>query len=163
MEARPSNDLIPVEDQNYWIRIVGADGCFNVEEGQQNELLGIIRYNSGSTKRPTTTGYQFSKECTDEPYQSLVAIVPRTVTTGPRPANNSELGILVSANESLTLIPNSQPRQRRQLRSWPRSPISALHRSPRQLQPVGHPRHAYVARIRRSNHQPRPRPRMEPR
>ena len=108
VEARPSNDLIPVEDQNYWIRIVGADGCFNVEEGQQNERLGIIRYNSGSKKRPTTTGYQFSKECTDEPYQSLVPIVPRTVTTGPNPANNSKPKNLEPTNELFELTPTSR-------------------------------------------------------
>ncbi|KAL9126844.1 MAG: hypothetical protein Q9217_004171 [Psora testacea] len=88
VEARPSNDLIPVEDQNYWIRIVGAHGCFDVEEGQQNELLGIIRYNSGSQKRPTTTSYQFSKQCADEPYASLVPVVPMTVTAKDHPANN---------------------------------------------------------------------------
>ena len=58
VEARPSNDLTPLEDQNYWIRIVDADGCFDVGEGQQNELLGTIHYNAGSTKEHTTTGYQ---------------------------------------------------------------------------------------------------------
>lgn len=90
VEARPSNDLIPTEDQNYWIRIVGVAGCFNIEEGQQNELLGIVRYDADSTKRPTTTGYQFSKECSDEPYPSLVPVVPQTVSPREHPANNGK-------------------------------------------------------------------------
>jgi hypothetical protein len=89
VEARPSNDLIPVEDQNYWIRITGADGCFVIEPGQNNEKLGIIRYNAGSTKRPTSTRYQFSTECSDEPYESLVPVVSMEVTARDVPANNS--------------------------------------------------------------------------
>ncbi len=89
VEARPSNDLIPSEDQNYWIRITGADGCFDVEPGQENEKLGIIRYNAGSKKEPTSTRYRFSTECADEPYESLVPVVPMDVTARDRPANDS--------------------------------------------------------------------------
>jgi len=90
VEARPSNDLIPVEDQNYWIRITGADGCFDIEPGQENELLGIVRYNAGSTKKPTSVGYQFDKTCRDEPYESLVPVVPMEVTAREHPKNNRE-------------------------------------------------------------------------
>ena len=86
VEAKPSNDLIPVEDQNYWIRIVGARGCNPIE--QPNELLGIVRYNAGSEKTPVSRGYQFSTDCSDEPYESLVPVVPRTVTAKDKPAND---------------------------------------------------------------------------
>jgi hypothetical protein len=89
VEARPSNDLIPVEDQNYWIRITGADDCLDIEPGQNNEKLGIIRYNAGSKKTPTTTRYRFNSECADEPYESLVPVVPMEVTARGHPANNS--------------------------------------------------------------------------
>ena len=84
VEARPSNDLIPVEDQNYWIRAVAAKGCGD-KMVQPNERIGIIRYSPGNTKTPTTKRYQFSTACSDEPYESLVPIVPRSV--GP-PKNN---------------------------------------------------------------------------
>lgn len=88
VEADPSNSLLPVEDQNYWIRTVGADHCANIE--QPNPLIGIIRYNNGSTKRPTTTGFQFSKTCADEPLESLVPVVPWYITSKDKPANNSK-------------------------------------------------------------------------
>lgn len=88
VEARPANDIIPVEDQNYWIRITGAGQCIDMEAGQQNEKLGIIRYNSGSTKTPTTKRYKFNDECADEPYQSLVPVVPMNVDSRDHPVNN---------------------------------------------------------------------------
>jgi hypothetical protein len=90
VEARPANDLIPVEDQNYWIRITGADGCLDIEPGQNNEKLGIIRYNAGSTKTPTSTRYRLNTECADEPYESLVPVVPMDVDARERPANDSQ-------------------------------------------------------------------------
>lgn len=91
VEATPSNDLIPVEKQNYWIRVTGADGCSDIEEGQKNEKLGIIRYNSGTKTLPTSERYTFSTECLDEPYASLVPVVPMNVSARDHPANNSEL------------------------------------------------------------------------
>lgn len=90
MEARPANDLIPLENQNYWIRVTGADGCSDIEEGQKNEKLGIIRYDSEATALPTTTRYQFSLACADEPYESLVPVVPMDVNAREHPANNSQ-------------------------------------------------------------------------
>jgi FtsP/CotA-like multicopper oxidase with cupredoxin domain len=86
VEARPSNDLLPLEDQNYWIRTVGAYDCGTLE--QPNPEIGIIRYMHDSTKIPTSVSYKFDTTCNDEPYESLVPVVPRTVTTGPHPANN---------------------------------------------------------------------------
>lgn len=87
VEAKPSNDLIPVEDQNYWIRTVGAVGCSIVQ--QPNPTIGIIRYNAGSTKTPTSKAFRFDTACSDEPLESLVPVVPWTVSAGPKPANNS--------------------------------------------------------------------------
>ena len=74
VEARPSNELLPVEDQSYWIRAVVASGCGSID--QNNETVGVIRYDHESTKTPTTTRYQFNTSCSDEPYASLVPIVP---------------------------------------------------------------------------------------
>lgn len=99
VEARPSNDIIPVEDQNYWIRITGAEGCFDIEPGQERDTLGIIRYNAGSTKTPTTKAFKFSKVCADEPYDSLVPVVPMTVTAGAHPVNNSKFAFQVPTTD----------------------------------------------------------------
>ena len=90
VEAKPSNSLIPVEDQNYWVRMVGAENCHEIE--QANPLIGIIRYNSGSTKTPTTSGYQFNTTCADEPRESLIPVVPWDVSTTP--ANDSKSSLL---------------------------------------------------------------------
>ena len=116
VEAKPSNDLIPVEDQNYWIRITGARGCFDVEPGQDNEKLGIIRYNAGSKKTPTSTRYNFNTDCADEPYESLVPVVPMEVTARDRPANDSWSPCFPYHCAKLTGNPtHSPPRHGRQL------------------------------------------------
>lgn len=115
--AEPSNSLLPVEDQNYWIRTVGAEHCSDIE--QPNPLIGIIRYNSGSTKRPTTTAFQFSKACADEPLESLVPVVPWSVSAKSKPANNSKsptLGPRCCGNAEDYI---SRIRQRRQLGGRP--------------------------------------------
>lgn len=95
VEASPSNSLIPVEDQNYWIRIIGADGCKYIEPGQDNELLGIVRYNAGSKRKPTTTGYEFDITCRDEPSPSLIPVNKEDVTAREHPANNSQFPLTV--------------------------------------------------------------------
>ena len=79
VEAKPSNDIIPLADQNYWIRAVIAQGCGGDRMMQPHPQIGIIRYSAGSTKTPTTKAYQFSTKCSDEPYESLVPLVPRIV------------------------------------------------------------------------------------
>lgn len=87
VEAKPSNDLISDVEKNYWIRITAAAGCDDIEEGQKNEKLGIIRYDEGATALPTTKRYQFDRTCADEPYESLVPVVPMTVG----PASNDRM------------------------------------------------------------------------
>ena len=51
--------------------------------------MGIIRYLPG-TKKPTTLPYKFDETCADEPYASLVPVVPMDVTAGANPSNNSK-------------------------------------------------------------------------
>ena len=86
VEAKPSNDLIPIEDKNYWIRTVTAEDCGTLE--QPNPEIGIIRYAQFSNKTPTTRQYKFDRVCNDEPYESLVPVVPLEVTAREHPANN---------------------------------------------------------------------------
>ena len=76
IEANPADELTPIEDRNYWIRAQPAAGC-NGGLIYGNETVGVIRYSSSSTKTPTTVGYSFDTTCQDEPYASLVPIVPR--------------------------------------------------------------------------------------
>ena len=87
VEAKPSNSLVPLEDQNYWIRTVAAWDCGGME--YPNPEIGIIRYNSGS-KTPTTKQYKFPSTCADEPRESLKPVVPLIVDAGPHPANSRE-------------------------------------------------------------------------
>ena len=85
--ANPSNSLIPIEDQNYWIRTVPAYYCGRMH--WPNPEIGIIRYNSGS-KTPTSTQYKFDTTCADEPSESLKPVVPLVVDAGPHPVNSRE-------------------------------------------------------------------------
>ena len=102
VEARPSDDLIPVEDQNYWIRNEVAHNCGRID--QPNPLIGIIRYNSGSNKTPTTKKYIYDTTCADEPLASLVPVVPWKVSAGPTPANDSKSSTCFGRNIIATLI-----------------------------------------------------------
>lgn len=86
----PANDLIPSEDQNYWIRITPAAGCDDIDPFGKDDRLGIVRYNVGSQSLPTTTRYKFNMACDDEPKESLIPVVPMTVTTRENPANDSK-------------------------------------------------------------------------
>jgi hypothetical protein len=76
-------------DGNFWIRTFQATGCSVPGDPIVNyERAGILRYNPSSQSTPTSrvwTGIQLA--CSDEPYQSLVPIVPWQV--GP-PANGRE-------------------------------------------------------------------------
>lgn len=72
-------------DGNYWIRTTHAPGCGTIS--QQNETTGILRYNAHSTALPTTArNPDIPMMCQDEPYASLVPVVPWQV--GAHPANN---------------------------------------------------------------------------
>ena len=83
-----SSNPVP-SDGNFWIRTYEASGCDIPGDPIVNyERAGILRYNPSSRATPTSnpwTGIQLL--CSDEPYQSLVPIVPWQV--GP-PANGRE-------------------------------------------------------------------------
>ncbi|KAI9795000.1 MAG: hypothetical protein M1816_000020 [Peltula sp. TS41687] len=86
VEARPSNDLLPVEDQNYWIRTVVAHDCGTLD--QPNPEIGIIRYMAESTKTPTSKQYEFNTHCNDEPLASLVPVVRKNIESREHPVNS---------------------------------------------------------------------------
>lgn len=84
VEAKPINDTRPAKDQNFWIRTFVARRCGRFTT-PQDEKVGILRYSPKSTALPTTTNQSFPLKCSDEPYESLVPVVPWKV--GP-PSNN---------------------------------------------------------------------------
>ena len=57
---------------------------------QPNDRTGIMRYDSGNTKTPTTEAFQFSAECSEEPYESLVPIVLGYVGAKDASANDNK-------------------------------------------------------------------------
>ena len=87
IQAIPDNELVPVENKNYWIRAVPASGCFP-STAYANETVGVIRYDRGNTKTPTTSRYQFDTICRDEPYDKLTPVVWKEVG---KPSNQCEL------------------------------------------------------------------------
>ena len=76
-------------DGNYWIRTELADNCGVISSQGAGNNTGIIRYNKKSTAYPTSTQHKYIPvACSDEPYESLIPIVPWQV--GNRPANDVE-------------------------------------------------------------------------
>ena len=78
IEANPADELTPLPDRNYWIRATLAAGC-SPSISYPVDTVGVIRYEKGSTRTPTTPPYSFNTTCKDEPYASLVPIVSKTV------------------------------------------------------------------------------------
>jgi hypothetical protein len=78
-----------VTDDNYWIRTVLAQNCGQISSQGSTSTTGIIRYDKSSTTYPTSTQHKYVPTlCSDEPYESLIPIVPWCV--GNRPANDVE-------------------------------------------------------------------------
>jgi hypothetical protein len=75
-------NILANHDGNFWIRTWKAD-CFrfkNKDAPLGYEKAGILRYNTSSIKRPSSQPWtNVSLTCSDEPYQSLVPIIPWTV------------------------------------------------------------------------------------
>jgi hypothetical protein len=74
-------------ETNFWIRTWKAN-CFRFNQTQASphyEQTGILRYNSSSQALPSSTAWSdVSLACSDEPYSSLVPVLPWTVG---KPAN----------------------------------------------------------------------------
>ncbi|KAK7409407.1 hypothetical protein QQX98_008416 [Neonectria punicea] len=69
------------EDGNYWIRTVPADQCKGFEPGNEpDERQGILRYDAGSKRVPTTWRPPYKKDCRDEDYEKLVPVHKWNIT-----------------------------------------------------------------------------------
>jgi len=61
----------PVDD--YWMRSDNQNAC--AATTQALDIKGIVRYDGSSGGTPTTTAYNYTGECVDEPYASLVPVM----------------------------------------------------------------------------------------
>jgi FtsP/CotA-like multicopper oxidase with cupredoxin domain len=61
----------PVND--YWMRSDNQNAC--AATTQALDIKGIVRYDGSNGSTPTTTAYDYTGECIDEPYASLVPYV----------------------------------------------------------------------------------------
>lgn len=65
---------------NYWMRADNQNAC--AQTVQAEDIKGIVRYSgSNSTGVPTTTKYNYTGACVDEPLSSLVPVVPLNPTS----------------------------------------------------------------------------------
>ncbi|KAL1632433.1 hypothetical protein SLS56_003675 [Neofusicoccum ribis] len=74
-------DVVVTADQDaqdYWIRAIPQLSCSSNDA--TNNIRGILRYDSTSTSDPTTTAYDYTDECVDEPYASLVPAMAQNPT-----------------------------------------------------------------------------------
>ena len=77
----------PLSDSNYWIRIGIAKGCVGIRPDlvqTHEERMGVLSYDVEYTNEPTTTREPGETLCRDEPYESLVPMVPWKIG---RPSN----------------------------------------------------------------------------
>ncbi|KAL2353497.1 Cupredoxin [Cryomyces antarcticus] len=62
----------PIGD--YWMRADNQNACARIT--QALDIKGIVHYNGGPMSTPTSSGYNYTGACVDEPYASIVPIVP---------------------------------------------------------------------------------------
>ncbi|KAF4984855.1 hypothetical protein FZEAL_8 [Fusarium zealandicum] len=105
-------DLLVTADQaskasSFWLRAIPQIDCSR--NAHPDNILGIINYGSNNST-PTTTGRKFEDKCKDEPFESLVPVVPRNVgppdTQVVQNANRTwnEDGIIKWSLNSTTMI-----------------------------------------------------------
>ena len=74
-----ANPISPAENDNYWVRTIPAKDCGTENFVDFKALLnntGIIRYKENNLDPTTTWDTTISTECSDEPYKSLIPMVP---------------------------------------------------------------------------------------
>ncbi|KAI8686049.1 Laccase 4 [Fusarium keratoplasticum] len=64
------------EASSFWLRATPQQDCSKIAD--PDNVLGIVYYGS-SNSTPTNKGPKFEDKCIDEPYESLVPVVPRNV------------------------------------------------------------------------------------
>jgi FtsP/CotA-like multicopper oxidase with cupredoxin domain len=91
-------DIIITADQapgNYWLRADNQNSC--AATIQAKDIKAIFSY-AGFSGTPTTTAYNYTDACIDEPASSLVPYVP--VNVGPADITEPTLNVLLAANNA---------------------------------------------------------------
>ena len=80
VEANPINDTRPVGQQRYWIRTIVADHCGKFYNRSLDAATGILYYEgTDNSTLPDTNRRPYPTACEDEPYKSLVPVVPWSI------------------------------------------------------------------------------------
>lgn len=68
---------------------------------QAKNIKAIVKYSNvaNATLLPTSTAYNYTDECIDEPEASLVPVVPLNAAASDEIANNGSMTVVVAANE----------------------------------------------------------------
>lgn len=94
-------DVVVTADQevgDYWIRAIPQLSCSS--NAMTDNIRGILRYDSTSTASPTTTAYDYTDECVDEPYASLVPALVQNPTSLVE-TDDSDMPVTVGVLNSL--------------------------------------------------------------
>lgn len=82
---------------NYWMRADNQQSCTNMI--QNRDVKAIVRYDGSPTGvDPTSTSNNYTDACVDEPYASLVPVVP--LNAGPANFTEGALDVIVQANSA---------------------------------------------------------------
>ncbi|KAF2171368.1 multicopper oxidase [Zasmidium cellare ATCC 36951] len=90
-------DLLFKADQpidNYWMRSDNQNLCAAITYA--DNIKGIVSYVGASYGPPTSTAYNYTAECIDEPYEKLVPRVP--LTAGASADQTIEKTVVIGAN-----------------------------------------------------------------
>ncbi|KAJ4301509.1 hypothetical protein N0V90_003602 [Kalmusia sp. IMI 367209] len=117
VEANPSPKT---DDGNYWIRTVPAIGCeaFNStrEWTINNSTTGIVRYDPNSDALPTSLNNTFPLDCSDEPYDKLIPVLPWTIPDREcSEAPDTDIGLVPAVGQPYF----PEPRRRWQMHKAP--------------------------------------------
>jgi FtsP/CotA-like multicopper oxidase with cupredoxin domain len=82
---------------NYWMRADNQQSCTNMI--QNRDVKAIIRYSDAPTGvDPTSTAWNYTDACVDEPYASLVPVVP--LNAGPANFTEGALDVVIQGNSA---------------------------------------------------------------
>jgi FtsP/CotA-like multicopper oxidase with cupredoxin domain len=82
---------------NYWMRADNQNACAGTVQGL--DIKAIVRYSNAPTGTlPTSTAYNYTTECVDEPYASLIPVVP--INAGAPDFTEGTLDVVVQANSA---------------------------------------------------------------
>ncbi|KAF2097731.1 hypothetical protein NA57DRAFT_40734, partial [Rhizodiscina lignyota] len=85
-------------NQSYWMRSDNQNSCAGTV--QAKNIKAIVNYSGGPTGLPTSTAYNYTDECIDEPYDKLVPYVSLDASTADDTVNGGAMNVVVAANDA---------------------------------------------------------------